>query len=341
MPSSDMKLLMETWRKYSDLVENSENFGSIYLFENKTAVKRDFETVLQEFDNGKLSEDELYEHWEKSVLYEQKLLKEEIGIDWEKEGELVQDPDYKTPQERRASLLDTATAKASDWLLEKTIQLYQILTRGTSTAFKAIVKGATLIVRMVKKFEHKNPVLAKVIFIVIIMLLVIGIMALFAAEADAAVAAPDPEGGGFQGKLSEMGIDTVRGLIQEMTEEAKQSYQYPMDPQDIARHRAKLSELGMSADKILVDYHEASELINVADAAAEANQAGESVDAIAHDWMNEALNEVDSVYRDAKQAAAADNVAEGDFLFDKLDRWREAGEKIRAGSVGLKPGEGM
>ena len=61
MASTDMKLLMESWRKYSDTIENADQFGSVYLFENKTAVKKDFESLLQEFDSGKITENELYE----------------------------------------------------------------------------------------------------------------------------------------------------------------------------------------------------------------------------------------------------------------------------------------
>ena len=91
----DMKTLLENWRHYSNIIETSEDFGSVYLRENKQVVKKDFGSLLERFDSGALSKKSLYEKWHTSMLYEHKLLLEEIGIDWEKEAEIFLKAPYK------------------------------------------------------------------------------------------------------------------------------------------------------------------------------------------------------------------------------------------------------
>ena len=214
MPNTDMKLLMETWRKYSDTIENTDQFGSIYLFENKTAVKKDFESLLQEFDSGKITENELYECWNKSMLYEQKLLNE---IDWKKEGELVQQPGYKPPHERRG-MLDVAMQKAQDWVLEKSVQIYQMAKRGlmvTVQALSGLVKAA-------KRFQEKYPVATKIIVVIALSLAMFALMsALDSSEAQAAIRAPGLEGGmggGEAGEISDASYEALRGMIHQTKE---------------------------------------------------------------------------------------------------------------------------
>ena len=72
----DMKLVLETWRKYSAEINENSNAGAVYLFENKKPVKTEFSVLLENYDNGSLTTDQLIETWEKSFDYELSLLEE-------------------------------------------------------------------------------------------------------------------------------------------------------------------------------------------------------------------------------------------------------------------------
>jgi hypothetical protein len=223
MSNTDMKLLMEQWKKYTTLIENSDQLGSIYLLERKsnTRVKKDFKVLLEDFDNGKITGDQLYKYWNASMLYEHKLLTELSfdlkGIDWEKEEKMLDDPDYK-PHHERPGMLQKAWERSKDWVLEKSIQVYEMAKRGVTSA----VKAAGNLIEKAKDFAADHPEAAKVISVVALSLAMFALMsALDPDSAEAAIKAPTEwpaagEGGlkpGARGQISDLSYEALRGLI--------------------------------------------------------------------------------------------------------------------------------
>ena len=208
----DMKILLESWREYSTVIETSKNFGSIYLRENKQVVKKDFGTLLERFDSGNLSKEDLYKRWHSSMLYEHKLLMEEMGIDWEKEAGMLDDPDYKPPHER-PGMVSQALEKSKDWFLEKSIQIYQMAKRGIESAIDA----AGGLIERAKGLASEHPTATKVIVVVGLGLAMFALMsALDSSEATAKIKAPGLPGGlkaGPQGQISDASYEALRGLV--------------------------------------------------------------------------------------------------------------------------------
>ena len=211
----DMKTLLENWRHYSNIIETSEDFGSVYLRENKQVVKKDFGSLLERFDSGTLSKKSLYEKWHASMLYEHKLLLEEIGIDWEKEAEMLDDPDYKPPQERPGKI-SQALEKIGDFFLKKSIQIFQMAKRGVEAAIFA----AASLAQKAKQFAKKYPLLTRVIVIVCIAVAMYALMAaLDPSEASAKIKAQSeisPYSSGLHdssGNLTSRAYEALRGLI--------------------------------------------------------------------------------------------------------------------------------
>jgi len=150
----DMKLIMETWRKFEDTVKDKETH--VFLFENKKPVKTNFNVLLEQYDNKQLTEDRLIKLWEDSFNYEyEQLLKE---IDWEKEAELTADPDYKPPQERKVGIAE----KINDMLLKVAMQARSMIEKGGGLAIRVIGKAAGLM----KRFAENHPVMAKIVIAV-------------------------------------------------------------------------------------------------------------------------------------------------------------------------------
>ena len=116
-----MKLLIENWRKYND---------------------NPFELMCEQYDKNLLTEEKLAEYWQETTLRELEQLNE---IDWEKEAELTADPDYKPPQERRSEFMQKGWEfmqkgweKVNDWILMKSIQIYDLAKRSATAAIKSI-----------------------------------------------------------------------------------------------------------------------------------------------------------------------------------------------------------
>lgn len=124
---SDMKLIMEGWRKFSAEINENSATGVVYLFENKKPVKTEFNVLLENYDNGDLTTDQLIETWEKSFDYELSLLEE--------------------------GMLD----KISDWIHTKSVQLWQLLQRGKEAGLKAVQSYAN----MASKFKEKHPKISR------------------------------------------------------------------------------------------------------------------------------------------------------------------------------------
>tara|TARA_Y100001973_G_C5189986_1_gene330355 strand:- start:314 stop:1240 length:927 start_codon:yes stop_codon:yes gene_type:complete len=215
----DMKLLLEGWRSYSSLVEQEKEFGSVFLFENKKAVKKEFSDLLYEHKIGKLSDKALYEAWHKSLIYEQELLEKELNeVDWAARAAEIEAGDVETDkydaEGKPKPIMDRAMQKLKDFTLEKSVQLFQLAQRGIEMA----VKAASGLIRAVSKFKEKHPVVFKV---VVVLALTAGVFALMTAlegsQAQAAIKAPGAVEGGMKpgaaGEISDTAYEALRGLV--------------------------------------------------------------------------------------------------------------------------------
>ena len=207
----DMELLFENWRKYSALIESREDLGKIFLFENKAAIEKDFSILLEDFDSGKISGEELYDHWHKSMLYEHKMLNERIGDTIRRAGRAIKG----------------AWERLNDWVLTKSIQLAQMAKRGVE---KTVV-GAKKLIEKAADFKSEHPLAFKVVTVVAIGIVMFGFLSafdrqyfgdspigdLFPGQAQAAIKAPQLGPGGMTpgplGEISEQAYEAARGLL--------------------------------------------------------------------------------------------------------------------------------
>lgn len=130
-----MKLLIENWRNYIAEIENSKDYGTLYLFEEGEVRQTSF---YGRFISLNESEDELdlfFEQWEKSANYELDRL-DEIN--------------FKALKENPALYLST--------------QAYVLIGRAKDKIFKYIGKIKAVLSRasrFLKRFEESNPKLYK------------------------------------------------------------------------------------------------------------------------------------------------------------------------------------
>jgi hypothetical protein len=177
-----MKLIMENWRKYND---------------------NPFQLMCEQYDKEIITEDQLFENWKEMTLKELDQLNE---IDWEKEAARTADPDYKTPQERRGSMILKVKEKINDWILEKSIQIVEL---GRKAALKA-VKAAAWLIGKIQGFCGEHPGICKVATMTLIVVaFTIAMAFLIDNEAQAKLVrggkpVPDWAVDGMKGQLSDM-----------------------------------------------------------------------------------------------------------------------------------------
>ena len=85
-----MKLIFENWRSYlEELTEEdvSKIQSNIFIFENNKPQEYDFDVLIERFDQKQITVEQIYEIWEKSIVYEmdQLAILEEGVLDWTKE----------------------------------------------------------------------------------------------------------------------------------------------------------------------------------------------------------------------------------------------------------------
>tara|TARA_Y100001970_G_scaffold278270_1_gene383732 strand:+ start:305 stop:1177 length:873 start_codon:yes stop_codon:yes gene_type:complete len=203
----DMKLIMETWRKFEDTAKDKETH--VFLFENNEPIKTNFNVLLEQYDSKQLTEDQLVKLWEDSFNYEyEQLLKE---VDWEKEAELTADPDYKPPQERGGVM-----EKVGDFVLKKAIQLTEMAKRGVEVAAKL---GKALL-SAVGRFKESYPLLFKFVSVIVLSAAMFALMAALSPDAQAAIAPPELAPGvepalptTKAGAISDKAYEVLRGLV--------------------------------------------------------------------------------------------------------------------------------
>jgi len=196
---------MENWRKYNN---------------------DPFQLLCERYNKKIITEEQLFEQWQQNTSAELVQLLEEVGIDWEKEAEKVEDPDYKPPHERKGKLAK-GWEKVNDWILQKSIQIVEL----AKTAGLKALKSIAWLVKKIQSFCKSHPIICKAAVMLLIMVAVFVITAHF-NEAQAKLQ--------LKGKiLSDDAFNTINGALQEMFKDAESGPQREL----LAKTAAELEKM--------------------------------------------------------------------------------------------------
>jgi hypothetical protein len=216
---NSMTTIMENFKKYQQVVE--AEYGSsdnvVYLFENNQKVPSvtSFDTLVEQNNNGELSDQQFIKIWEESVDYEVKEI-ERLYAQY-----LLQEQD----EEVEVAAEKEETVEAPGWLrkigqmfnklLEQAWKLIQTMGR----AGKKVVSVLSGILKFLNKFCDKHPIMCKAGKILLIMLIVIALMIVFSSEAEAAIDASNVAGAGHAGTLDDTTVNALKGFLWDMSKE--------------------------------------------------------------------------------------------------------------------------
>ena len=162
--NNDLKLILENWNSFVQLVENEED-DKVYLFEQSQPEPNDsmsFNRLHERMIAGKLTEQKLYEAWETSLDYELKIL-EEAGVLSKAAGALKKGAEKVTQAGKNVLM------KLALFLYNKIIKpLIKMVTSATNTAtiqkalnwVKRVMGSGSVNEGMVSKFM-KHPFMQK------------------------------------------------------------------------------------------------------------------------------------------------------------------------------------
>jgi hypothetical protein len=226
-----MKLLVENFRKYRG--------------------EHDFKLLCENFDRGIITEQELYETWERQILLEMDNLIEEGIVDILQQG-------YQKGKElfgKAKEMYDAAVQKVSDFILRLSTQAFMLMEKAKVMLAKiaGVLRKAY---NFVQKFCGAHPILCKVIKILIIMMVIAAVMALFANAAQASVGTS-----GYTGKdtvLSSDGVESIKGILAQASKDS--------DPET--------QQAAVDALNWLEKAHKAGEVVDLA------KSSGESADMV-------------------------------------------------------------
>jgi len=158
---SEMKLIMEGWRKYSD----ESGTGTVLLFEGSTSRQIEFDLLLERYEI-----DQVLKLWESSANYKcDELLREFKALDAAKQ------------------LFSNIGQKISDFILELSIQAFGLLQKGKQGITK-VVSIISKILGTVTKYCNKLPLICKIAKTTAAVIALFAISALFfSPEAQAAI----------------------------------------------------------------------------------------------------------------------------------------------------------
>jgi hypothetical protein len=221
-----MKLLIENFRKYRG--------------------EHDFKLLCENFDRGIITEQELYETWERQVLLEMDNLIEEGIMDILQQG-------YQKGKElfgQAKEIYDAAVQKVSDFILRLSTQAFMLMEKAKVMLAKiaGVLRKAY---NFVQKFCKAHPILCKVIKILIIMMIIAAVMALFANAAQASVDTSGMKGaepGTYT--LSDEGVEALKATLSLATEDK--------DPE--------VQQAAVDAFNWLQKAHQGSEVVDLAQA---------------------------------------------------------------------------
>tara|TARA_Y100000034_G_scaffold134489_1_gene203070 strand:+ start:1805 stop:2800 length:996 start_codon:yes stop_codon:yes gene_type:complete len=215
---NSMTTIMENFKKYQQVVQ--AEYGSsddvVYLFENNQKVPSvtRFDTLVEQNNNGELSDQQFIKIWEESVDYEVKEI-ERLYAQY-----LLQEQD----EEVEVAAEKEETVEAPGWLrkigqmfnklLEQAWKLIQTIGR----AGKKVVSVLSGILKFLNKFCDKHPIMCKAGKILLIMLIVIALMIVFSSEAEAAIDASNVEGAGYVGVLDDRTVNALKAVLAKVSE---------------------------------------------------------------------------------------------------------------------------
>ena len=156
-----MKLIMESWRKFSD----KSGTGTVLLLEGNTSHQIEFDLFLERYET-----DQALKLWESSANYKcDELLREFKALDAAKQ------------------LFSTIGKKINDFILELSIQAFGLLQKGKQ-AVKKVISIIGKIVGVVTKYCRKLPLVCKIAKTTAAVVALFAIAALFfSPEAQAAI----------------------------------------------------------------------------------------------------------------------------------------------------------
>jgi ElaB/YqjD/DUF883 family membrane-anchored ribosome-binding protein len=173
--------IREISRNEGELLGSVRN-STVYLFEGRQRTPKEisFGALLEQNRKGLITDQKILKIWESSTRYELDVLLSEGVMDFLRDA-------YEKAKEGVKSLGEKARAaleKASDFILEKSLQLMNLAQAGVEKA----VKAAQGFIEAVQDFKSEHPVLFKIAVILAATIVVFAVMSfLNSPEAHAAV----------------------------------------------------------------------------------------------------------------------------------------------------------
>ena len=184
---SDMKLIMEGWRSYSQ--DKKEN--TIFLLEHNRPYKVNFDLILEQ---KRL--DESIKLWEESSNYELEKLLSEIDL-----------------MGKAKELTSKIGMKINEFIFKMSMQAYKLIQKGAKAA-KRVASIVSKLTNAISKYCRKLPIVCKVAKISAMVIVLLAISALiYSPEAQAAI------------QIGEKPLDsdiynTLRGMIMDVVKDS-------------------------------------------------------------------------------------------------------------------------
>lgn len=197
-----MKLIFENWRSYlEELTEEdvSKIQSNIFIFENNKPQEYDFDVLIERFDQKQITVEQIYEIWEKSIVYEmdQLAILEEGVLDWTKEKLAAASDSVK---KQWAATLNGLVQKAANFiikLLKQSMALAAKFFNKLKGSYDEVGRGGYIAaMNIARKLIIGGLKVAKVLgpFVVIVgCVMVVSIAFAGTAHAASSGMAPDPE----------------------------------------------------------------------------------------------------------------------------------------------------
>jgi hypothetical protein len=184
---SDMKLIMEGWRSYSQ--DKKEN--TIFLLEHNRPYKVNFDLILEQ---KRL--DESIKLWEESSNYELEKLLSEIDL-----------------MGKAKELTSKIGMKINEFIFKMSMQAYKLIQKGAKAA-KRVASIVSKLTNAISKYCSKLPIVCKVAKISAMVIVLLAISALlYSPEAQAAIQIGEKP---FDSDI----YNTLRGMIMDVVKDS-------------------------------------------------------------------------------------------------------------------------
>ena len=203
---SDMKLIMENFRKFTE-ANGPQPFA-----------------LLEQYERNTLTEAQLFEAWERQTLLEMQEVFNEGLLDTLKQGYEALKAGAKEEWEMVKDAFGAAMKKINDFLASVVFQALELM-RKTKDFLEPVSKMILKVWNKVKVFCSAHPILCKAITILLVMLAAVCLMAASAHAADAV-----QQSGGIEvdasSTLSKTGLNAIKGCMH-IVEQDSRSGQRP------------------------------------------------------------------------------------------------------------------